>query len=41
MLDPQLTWNGWPVPFGLQLVLLAGLGLLTFAIAVKRFSKTD
>ena len=41
VLDPQLTWNGWAVPFALQLIVLAGLGLLTFAIAVKRFSKTD
>ena len=41
VLDPQLTWNGWPVPFVLQLVVLTGLGLLTFAVAVKRFSKTD
>jgi daunorubicin resistance ABC transporter membrane protein len=41
LLDPQLTWGGWPVPFALQLVVLAGLGLLTFAVAVKRFSKTD
>ncbi len=41
VLDPGLTWNGWPVPFALQLVILAGLGLLVFAIAVKRFSKTD
>ena len=41
VLDPQLTWNGWPVPFALQLVILAGLGLLVFAVAVKRFSKTD
>ncbi len=41
VLDPSLTWNGWPVPFGLQLVILAGLGLLVFAIAVRRFSKTD
>jgi daunorubicin resistance ABC transporter membrane protein len=41
VLDPQLTWNGWTVPFALQLVVLAGLGLLTFAVAVKRFSKTD
>ena len=41
VLDPQLTWNGWPVPFALQLVVLAGLGLVTFAVAVKRFSKTD
>ena len=41
LLDPQLTWGGWAVPFALQLVVLAGLGLLTFAVAVKRFSKTD
>lgn len=41
VLDPQLTWNGWPVPFPLQLVVLAVLGLLTFAVAVRRFSKTD
>ena len=41
VLDPQLTWGGWPVPFALQLVVLAGLGLVTFAVAVKRFSKTD
>lgn len=41
VLDPQLTWNGWPVPFAVQLVVLTGLGLLTFAVAVKRFSKTD
>jgi len=41
VLDPQLTWNGWPVPFALQLVLLTALGLVTFAVAVKRFSKTD
>jgi ABC-2 type transport system permease protein len=41
VLDPQLTWNGWPVPFAVQLLVLTGLGLLTFAVAVKRFSKTD
>lgn len=41
LLDPELTWNGWAAPFVLQLVVLAGLGLITFAVAVKRFSKTD
>ncbi len=41
LLDARLTWGGWPVPIALQLVVLAGLGLLTFAIAVQRFSKTD
>ena len=41
MLDPQLTWGGWPVPFALQLLMLAALGLVAFAVAVQRFSKTD
>ncbi len=41
LLDPQLTWGGWAVPFALQLVVLAALGLLTFAVAVRRFSETD
>jgi ABC-2 type transport system permease protein len=40
-LDRPLTWAGWTVPVGLQLVILFALGLLVFAIAVKRFSKTD
>lgn len=39
--DPSLTWNGWAVPFGLQLVILTVLGLLTFAVAVRRFARTD
>jgi daunorubicin resistance ABC transporter membrane protein len=39
--DPQLTWSGWAVPVGLQLLILASLGLLAFFVAVIRFSKTD
>ncbi|MGI8809361.1 MAG: ABC transporter permease [Acidimicrobiales bacterium] len=41
VLDPPLTWGGWPVPFVLQLVILAALGLVAFAVAVHRFSKTE
>ena len=41
VLDVPLTWGGWHVPIGLQLVILAALGLLVFAIAVNRFSRTD
>jgi ABC-2 type transport system permease protein len=41
LLDQQLTWGGWPVPIALQLCILVALGLLVFAIAVKRFSRTD
>lgn len=40
-LDPPVTWLGWPVPIGLQLLVLAGLGALTLAAAIKRFSKQD
>jgi len=40
LLDPQLAWNGWPVPFACSWWCTA-LGLVTFAVAVKRFSKTD
>jgi len=40
-LDPPLTWLGWPVPLGLQLVVLGALGLTVFAVAVARFSRTD
>ncbi len=41
VLDPPLTWGGWEVPMALQLLLLAGLGLVVFAIAVRRFSRTE
>jgi ABC-2 type transport system permease protein len=40
-LDPRITWMGWPVPTGLQLVVLAALGTFVFAVAVARFSRTD
>jgi ABC-2 type transport system permease protein len=41
VVNRPLTWNGWPVPIALQLLILAALGLAAFAVAVKRFSKTD
>jgi ABC-2 type transport system permease protein len=40
-LAPGLTWNGWTVPVVVQLMILAALGLVAFAVAVARFSKTD
>lgn len=39
--DPPLTWGGWAVPTGLQLVILALIGLAVFAMAVNRFSATE
>jgi ABC-2 type transport system permease protein len=41
LLDHPLTWGGWAVPLAVQLLILTGLGLLVFAVAVKRFSRTD
>jgi daunorubicin resistance ABC transporter membrane protein len=41
ILDPPLTWGGWAVPILLQLLILTGLGLVTFAVAVRRFSRTE
>ncbi len=40
-LAPELTWNGWAVPVALQLLVLAALGLVAFAVAVRRFSRTE
>jgi ABC-2 type transport system permease protein len=40
-LDPPLTWNGWPVPVGLQLLILAAMGGLVLALAIRRFGTTE
>ena len=41
VIDPPLTWNGWAVPIVVQLMILALLGLVTFSVAVHRFSGTE
>ncbi|MCW2673604.1 MAG: type transporter [Frankiales bacterium] len=40
-LNPPLTWFGWPVPTGLQLLLVATIGLTLFAVAVVQFQKVE
>lgn len=40
-LDTPLTWFGWPVPNGLQLVVLGVLGLTMFAVANRRFGQAE
>ena len=40
-LGGTVTWNGWPVPVGVQLVILFVLGTAVLAIAVARFSRTE
>ncbi len=41
VLNPPLTWGGWTVPVAVQLTVLVALGLVTFAVAVRRFSRTE
>ena len=36
-----MTWFGWPVPVGLEVLMVATLGLLMLAIAVWEFSDTE
>jgi ABC-2 type transport system permease protein len=40
-LNPPLTWFGWTVPVGLQLVLVASMGLGLLLIAVRQFQKVE
>lgn len=39
--DPPLTWFGWPVPVGLQVVLVVAMFLVLITVAVRRFSTTE
>lgn len=36
-----MTWNGWPVPVGLELGLTAAVGATLLAVAIYAFSRTD
>lgn len=40
-LDPPLTWGDWVVPTWLQLGLVAALGLVFLAVAVRQFQKVE
>ena len=40
-LAPSITWNGWPVPQGLSLGMVAVMGLIMLAIAIAEFRKTE
>ncbi len=40
-LSPGITWNGWLVPLGLSLAMVAAMGLLMLAIAIAEFRKTE
>jgi ABC-2 type transport system permease protein len=36
-----ITWNGWPVPIGVELGITAAIGAVLLGIAIAAFSKTD
>jgi ABC-2 type transport system permease protein len=40
-LSPGITWNGWLVPVGLSLTMVAVMGLAMLAIAIAEFRKTE
>lgn len=41
VLAPHITWFGWTVPVGLQVLVSVVLGLVLLAIAVRQFSKAE
>jgi ABC-2 type transport system permease protein len=40
-LSPALTWNGWPVPVGLSLGIVAVMGVVLLGIAIVEFQRTE
>jgi ABC-2 type transport system permease protein len=40
-LSPGITWNGWLVPVGLSLAMVAVMGVAMLAIAIAEFRKTE
>jgi ABC-2 type transport system permease protein len=40
-LSPAITWDGWAVPLGLSIGMVAIMGLAMMAIAIVEFSKTE
>jgi ABC-2 type transport system permease protein len=40
-LNPPITWGGWVVPTAVQLLLVAGIGAVLMAVAVRQFQKVE
>ena len=40
-LNPAITWNGWVVPIWLQLLIVASIGVVLLAVAVRQFQKVE
>ena len=41
VLDPGITWFGWPVPTWLQIAVVVVVGVTALALAVVRFDRTE
>jgi len=41
VLSPGITWDGWLVPVGLSLAMVAAMGAAMLVIAIAEFSKTE
>jgi len=41
VVSPALTWNGWPVPVGLSLGMVAVMGAVLLGIAIVEFQRTE
>lgn len=41
VLSPGVTWDGWRVPAGLSLGMVAAMGAIMLAVAIAEFSKTE
>ncbi len=41
VLSPGVTWDGWLVPVGLSLAMVAAMGLAMLGIAIAEFRKTE
>jgi ABC-2 type transport system permease protein len=41
VLSPSITWDGWLVPVGLSLAMVAAMGAVMLAIAIAEFRKTE
>jgi ABC-2 type transport system permease protein len=40
-LSPGVTWDGWLVPLGLSLAMVAAMGAVMLGVAIAEFSKTE
>ena len=40
-LSPGVTWDGWLVPLGLSLAMVAAMGLVLLGVAIAEFRKTE